>query len=108
MRDLGDGLTGFGGNSYLSSSFAASVGARDSGGLSFERRPPDENGRLDGLARAGTRKAATEQEAAVPRLDGRNACVRALRKHTCAVLIEGWRCWEGVNVSRMMAGDIFG
>jgi hypothetical protein len=87
---------------YVSASFAEATetsGAGDdggSGGASFalERRLPDENERLEGRVSAGTRKEATEQEAAVPRLDVRNACVRALRKHVCAVLIEGWRRWR--------------
>lgn len=55
----------------------------------FDRRFPEVKGRLELRDSAGTRKAATEWEAAGPRLDDRKACVRALRKHVCAVLIEG-------------------
>jgi hypothetical protein len=55
----------------------------------FDRRFPDEKGRLELRDSAGTRNAQTELDAACPRLDGRKACVRALRKHVCTVLIEG-------------------
>lgn len=59
------------------------------GAVSFGGRTADEADRFGTGASAGTRKEATVQEAAFPRLDGRNAWVRALRKHVCAVLIEG-------------------
>ena len=36
---------------------------------------------------AGTRNALTEYAEAGAQLDDRKACVRALRKHVCAVLI---------------------
>jgi hypothetical protein len=57
--------------------------------VSSRRRFPDVKRRLGCLPRAGTRNADTEQEAATPREFGRKACVRALRKHVCAALIEG-------------------
>ena len=57
----------------------------------LERHCPVAKERLGRLARVGTRKAATEDDTATPREFVRNACVRALRKHVCAVLIEGWR-----------------
>jgi hypothetical protein len=75
-----------------------SDGRRDDGVL-LERRLPLAKVRLEGLVRVGTRNAATEQEAATPRLFVRNACVRALRKHVCAVLIEGWRMGGGGEYS---------
>lgn len=61
----------------------------------FDRRFPEEKGRLELRDSAGTRNAQTEWEAAMPRLDGRKACVRALRKHVCAVLIGGMASQNG-------------
>jgi hypothetical protein len=81
---------GFGGRACAAASCVYSVGVGDDW-TCLRRRFPDVKVRLGGLPSAGTRKAATEQDAAIPRLVGRKAWVRALRKHVCAALIEGWR-----------------
>ena len=91
MRVDSRSLWAFGGKLYEYTSPVTATEAWVAGVCSFERLVSDEKGRFDGRASVGTRNAGTEYEAAIPRLDGRNACIRALRKHVCAVLIEGWR-----------------
>jgi len=54
----------------------------------FDRRLPEEKERWELRDSVGTRNAQTEWADAGPRLGGRKACIRALRKHVCAVLIE--------------------
>ena len=88
MRPSMGDLLPLGGYTYTRGSFGRSVEAEDVVLCGFDRRFPEEKGRLELRDSAGTRNAQTEWEAAVPRLDGRKTCVRALRKHVCAVLIE--------------------
>jgi hypothetical protein len=60
MHDRGDRLTGFRGNWYVTASCVCATGTSNDCDSFFERRFPDENERLVGWTRAGTRKEATE------------------------------------------------
>lgn len=93
MRPCTGALLCFGGYAYTKGPVWGSVGADDVALCGFERRLLDEKGRLELRDSAGTRNAQTEWAVAGPRLDGRKACVRALRKHVCAVLIERFAAW---------------
>jgi hypothetical protein len=89
MRPSTGGLVSFGGYAYANGSLRGLVEAEVVVLCCFGRRLPEEKGRLEVRDSAGTRKAQMEWEAAVSQFRGRKACVRAFRKHVCAVLIEG-------------------
>lgn len=55
-----------------------------------------EKWRLGGLAKAGTRKLGTATAPAIALLVGRNACVRAVRRHVWVALMESCGMGGGV------------
>jgi hypothetical protein len=60
MHDLGGCGVGLSGNWSVAASCALAMVSSDRCEVSFARRLPDEIGRLEGLASAGTRNEATE------------------------------------------------